>query len=677
MTEQHLRKQVLIPLTLTFLVLLGSFLYSGYKIRQNNISSALEHRYSGAQALFNELLSGRIDWMMATAEVIVRDESLKKAMRRGDRDALYRKARPHFDKMSSRGGITHFYFHTQDARVFLRVARPNQFGDTINRQTMRQALQSGKPEYGLELGSLGTLSLRTVIPWRDGSGHLGFIELGTEIGSTLQAIKNITQVDYVVTIDKTFLDRKKWETGMGMLRRQTDWDLFPDKVVIDTTLDRIPPSVAGLLSREGRLSSAETWRKAGLDGRSFAIRLFPLSENGGRVVGNFVLLYDVTKEMSGFTSFVVRIFVFGLALSMVIFIFAWRTLGRTEQKLDTVRNKLMSEVANTNKVNALLEGEVDERRRVEADLVQLNENLEQRVAERTLNIEMMSHQVEKAHKELELAYLELKARQATILHQDKMAGIGLLAAGVAHDINNPIGFVTNNIEELSEYIPRLRRFFESQQKALETGAEPGVKEVLQKEREELDIDYILMDFDLLIEESLEGARRISSIVQNLRSFSRVDDVEYKLADIQECLESTINITNYVLRYKAEVRRDYRAIPMVRCCPQQLNQVFMNLLINAAHAIEKSGVVTIRTWADTASVYVSVTDTGIGIPTETLPKIFEPFFTTKEVGKGTGLGLSIAYDIVSRHRGEIDVQSEPGRGTTFTIRLPMDAGAEHV
>ena len=677
MTDQHLRRQVLIPLTLTFLVLLGSFLYSGYTIRQSNISTELEHRYSGAQALFNELLSSKIEWMTATAEIIVRDEAMKNSMRRGDRDALYRQALPYFGRMSSRGGITHFYFHTQDARAFLRVSRPAQFGDSINRRTMRQAMQTGKPEYGLELGSLGTFSLRAVIPWRDESGPLGFIELGMEIESTLQAIKNITLVDYVMAIDKGFLDRQKWEAGMGMLRRQTDWDLLPDKVVIDKTLDRVPPSVAELLSRKGQLSSADTWRPASLDGRSFAARLFPLSESRGRVVGNFVLLYDITKETRDFSYFVLRIFVFGLALSAVLFIFAWRTLGRTEHKLETVRDKLLSEMANTNKVNALLEGEVEERRRVEADLVQLNENLEQRVAERTLNIEMMSRDIEKAHDELELAYLELKARQATILHQDKMAGIGLLAAGVAHEINNPIGFMASNIEELREYIPRLRRFFELQQNALETSAEPGVKRALQREREELDIDYIFTDFDLLIEESLEGAGRISSIVQNLRSFSRVDDVEYKLADIQECLESTVNITNYVLRYKAEVRREYGDIPKVHCCPQQLNQVFMNLLINAAQAIEKSGVVTIRTWADTTSVYVSVTDTGIGIPQETVSKIFEPFFTTKEVGKGTGLGLSIAYDIVSQHRGEIHVQSEPGRGTTFTIGLPLDAGAEHV
>jgi len=676
MTDQRLRKQVLIPLTLTFLVLLGTFLYSGYAIRQNNISSALEHRYSGAQVLFNEMLTGRIDLMMATAEVIVRDEALKKAMRLGDRSALYRDALPFYKEMSKRGGITHFYIHTREGRSFLRVSRPGQFGDPINRWTMQRAMQTGKPECGLELGALGTFSLRVVIPWSDKSGNLGFIELGSEIDSTLRAIKHITQIDYVVTIDKTYLDRKKWEIGMGMLRQRTDWNMFPDNVVIYKTLDRIPSTVAGLLSREGRLSPAKTWKKASIDDRSYAARLFPLSDSRGRAVGNFVLLYDITKEMRDFTYFILRILVFGAALSAVLFIFAWRTLGRTELKLKTIRNELLNEVTNTNKINALLEVEVEERRRVEADLVQLNEHLEQRVAERTLNIEKISREIENAHHELERAYLELKARQATILHQDKMAGIGQLAAGVAHDINNPIGFVTNNIEELREYIPRLRRFIDSLQKALDTSAEAGVREALLREREELDIDYIFGDLDQLIEESLEGAGRIGSIVQNLRSFSRVDEVEYKLADIHECLESTINITNYVLRYKAEVRREYRDIPKVRCCPQQINQVFMNLLINAAQAIEKWGMVTVRTWADTETMYVSVTDTGIGIPPETLPKIFEPFFTTKETGKGTGLGLSIAYDIVTRHRGEIRVQSEPGRGTIFTISLPLDEGAEN-
>ncbi len=147
-----------------------------------------------------------------------------------------------------------------------------------------------------------------------------------------------------------------------------------------------------------------------------------------------------------------------------------------------------------------------------------------------------------------------------------------------------------------------------------------------------------------------------------------------LADVNECLEGAIKITQHELRSKAVVQRDFGVIPRIYCCPQQLNQAFMNLLVNAAHAIESRGEVVIRSWADTHWVSISISDTGCGIPDEVLPRIFEPFFTTKEINKGTGLGLNIVSDIITQHRGEIHVSSQPGNGTTFTIKLPIITGA---
>jgi two-component system NtrC family sensor kinase len=264
----------------------------------------------------------------------------------------------------------------------------------------------------------------------------------------------------------------------------------------------------------------------------------------------------------------------------------------------------------------------------------------------------------------------LKRSQAKVLHQEKMASIGQLAAGVAHEINNPIGFINSNLSTLGKYLSRLSRFLAIQSGCIAAGAPPEQVESVRQQQASLKIDYIVKDLEDLVRESLEGAERVRSIVADLKSFSHVDESEYKQADLNECLRSTINIVWNEIKYKATLKKELGEIPRTRCYPQQMNQVFMNLLVNAAHAIEQQGVITVRSWEEDGYVCVTVADTGQGIPEANLNRIFEPFFTTKEVGKGTGLGLSITYDIVKKHNGEITVRSETGRGTVFTERIPV-------
>ena len=268
------------------------------------------------------------------------------------------------------------------------------------------------------------------------------------------------------------------------------------------------------------------------------------------------------------------------------------------------------------------------------------------------------------------ALAELKHSQAKVLHQEKMASIGQLAAGVAHEINNPIGFINSNLSTLGKYLSRLSGFLAVQSGCIAAGAPPDLVESVRRQQANLKIDYIVKDLEDLVRESLEGAERVRSIVADLKSFSRVDQSEYKQADLNECLRSTINIVWNEIKYKATLKKELGEIPRTRCYPQQMNQVFMNLLVNAAHAIEDQGIITVRSWEEDGYVCFSVADTGQGIPEANLNRIFEPFFTTKEVGKGTGLGLSITYDIVKKHKGEITVRSEPGKGTVFTVRIPV-------
>ncbi|MFZ5775245.1 MAG: ATP-binding protein [Thermodesulfobacteriota bacterium] len=276
----------------------------------------------------------------------------------------------------------------------------------------------------------------------------------------------------------------------------------------------------------------------------------------------------------------------------------------------------------------------------------------------------MQHQQTQLLKAHEL----LKQSQAQILQQEKMASIGQLAAGVAHEINNPMGFIASNVNSLGKYLDRLIEFVGIVTARLSEAEQGGELAVIRKK---MKIDYIMTDARELLKESLEGVERVKSIVQSLKSFSRIDQSERMAADINECLESTLKIVWNELKYKCEVVKEYGPLPPTVCNPQQLNQVFMNLLLNAAQAIAEHGTISIRTWLDGGWIHARISDSGCGIPPENIKRLFEPFYTTKEVGKGTGLGLSIAYDIVvKKHHGDIQVESEVGKGSSFTVRIPV-------
>ncbi len=297
-----------------------------------------------------------------------------------------------------------------------------------------------------------------------------------------------------------------------------------------------------------------------------------------------------------------------------------------------------------------------------------------------LNNQLSNMQREQLKKNAELERLNgaLKSAQAQMLQREKMASIGLLAAGIAHEINNPIGFILSNLNSLNKYGCRIMEYVTAQSTAMESvlqGEErcDDVISNLAKTRRRLKIDTIISDFFNVINESTEGAERVKKIVQNLKNFSHLDGSQWKLSDINAGLESTINIIWNELKYKADVVKEFGELPETLCNPGELNQVFMNILINATHAIETHGEIRITTGIADGFITIKISDNGGGISPEHITRIFEPFFTTKEVGKGTGLGLGIAYDIVKKHNGEIDVESKTGRGTTFTVKIPVRSG----
>ncbi len=306
-----------------------------------------------------------------------------------------------------------------------------------------------------------------------------------------------------------------------------------------------------------------------------------------------------------------------------------------------------------------IEGLVDELSRV-------NSELEEKVAGRTLDLKQRNEELETNHRDLERAFADVERAQHQVLQSEKLASIGQLAAGVTHELNNPIGFVHSNLGTLERYATSIGTLLD----AYEARLGPDDAE-LSALRRELKIDFLRQDLPALVKESREGTERVRKIVADLKVFSHPGGSGPAYSDLLEGLDSTLNIVGNELKYKANVVRDFGELPRIRCLSDQLNQVFLNILVNAGQAMESFGEIVVTTRAEPEHVLISIRDNGPGIPPEILERVFDPFVTTKEAGKGTGLGLSISYDIVRKHCGELHVKSEPGQGAEFTIRLPIN------
>jgi len=301
------------------------------------------------------------------------------------------------------------------------------------------------------------------------------------------------------------------------------------------------------------------------------------------------------------------------------------------------------------------------------ELTEANDGLRKELAEHRRIEQVLQKKQEEQHSLIR----KLEDAHSQLLQSEKMASIGQLAAGVAHEINNPIGYVYSNLGTLEKYVQDAFGMLELYEQAESAITDAEVKSRLQAAKQRLDLAYLKTDLRALMEESQEGITRVKKIVQNLKDFSHADSAdEWRYADLHRGLDSTLSIVNNEIKYKAEVVRQYGVLPEVECLASQLNQVFMNLLVNAAHAIEQRGTITVSTGRQGDEVWVEIADTGHGIVPEHLQKIFDPFFTTKPIGKGTGLGLSLSYGIVQKHHGRIEVQSKAGKGTAFRVWLPI-------
>lgn len=308
-----------------------------------------------------------------------------------------------------------------------------------------------------------------------------------------------------------------------------------------------------------------------------------------------------------------------------------------------------------------------------ANIELTNEIAERKQAEERL--EESKKTLEGQNSKLEKAYADLRLAQMQSIQQEKMASIGQLASGMAHEINNPISFIISNMNTLQKYTDRITEFINAQSTALQELTKTELLhndalERLSRLKKTMRPDFIMEDIPNIVIESLSGAYRIKNIVSDLKNFSLLDMPGRTPMDINKGLESAVNMLSNAIRKKVNLIKSYGDLPETYCDLRQLNQVFLNILQNAVQSIDGKGEIVIETRTDNDNIFIYISDTGCGIPPENINRIFEPFFTTKDVGQGIGLGLSIAYDIVKKHNGDIMVESNAETGTRFTIRIPV-------
>lgn len=328
----------------------------------------------------------------------------------------------------------------------------------------------------------------------------------------------------------------------------------------------------------------------------------------------------------------------------------------------------IAEVANAfNHMAENLKDASKKRDHFEEQLTKLNRSLEERVRQRTSDLLQRNQELADANQ-------EIKETQAKLLQSEKMASVGMLAAGVAHEINNPLGYVLSNIRTLEGYIgtyEQLLTQYEALLSDTDAQSRERKKQAIERFVQEQDIPYIREDLTELVKDSVEGAERVREIVQGLKDFSHVDQSpEFKPYDLNECIRASLKMAQNQLKYHCKILTDFAELPQTYCEPGQINQVILNLLVNAGQAIDGQGAIKVTSRFDGSNIEIRVTDTGKGIEQKDIEKLFDPFYTTKPVGEGTGLGLAVSYGIVKDHKGEILVQSKPGKGTCFTLIFPL-------
>lgn len=733
MTVHHvvprIRMRILIPLGIILLVSVIFSIVSIYFLQRQHLEKGVRRQLASVPQLFQGLLDNEARHISTLISYVLLKKEMVDAFAAHDRQMLLKRTETEFTALREKNNITHFYFHLPNRTCFLRVHKPEEHDDFIDRFTLATAAEQQREAYGIELGPFGTFTLRVVRPMRVDGELLGFIEFGRDIEYLTPELKKFLGMDFFVLVNHKYLDRALWEKGLRMLGRHGIWDAVPGHVVVDQTMAELPANFTRYISlphkEKERLVMKMAFGKASVWG-GFS----PLYEASGREVGEIIALQDVTVQVSQqFAAGMLTLV--GVMVVAVLFLFFSFQVSRMEKGLRTAHRELSD----------------------------YQGRLEELVDDRTRELLLYRHIVDAtrdsmAYVDRDYVYRAVNAEYCRLLGGSQSAFVGQTMAAVRGEevfrkvmqpkLDRALAGEQVRYESWFDYADRVRRYMDvtytpfrsdsgepvgvvvsisditERQKAQEAlqHAKDELEKRVAERTDELTITYrqllhaeklsavgklaasiahefnnpicginnvleglrkrVPMDKEnaSMVELAIKECQRVAKLTKDMQGFNRPSSGAKKPVDLHQLLDAMLRFCDKECRrHRIRVVRDYaEQLPPVVVVEDQIKQVVLNLFSNAVEAMEEQGgILAVETAQEGEQVVLRIQDTGPGIKPENLDHIFEPFFTTKPALKGTGLGLSVSYGIIESHGGAITVESEPGQGATFVITLPMGDG----
>lgn len=630
--KEKIKVPVLIPLTLAIIAMLGGSIFSIVWLQRKNITKEVKTSLAGTRSFFYErieedalLLNGLIDFLKE-------DKQLKNAWLKKDRDELLEYAKPLFENIRSKYRVTHFYFHDLDGTCFLRVHKPSRYGDFIKRFTMDNASRQGKPSYGIELGPLGTFTLRTVHPWLIDGQLVGYMELGEEIEHITPKIKKVINSEIFIAIDKSYLNRAGWEEGMKMLGRAGHWDLLSNFAIIDYTLKEIPEKIARNMDLV-HTTHEDLLLEMKIDGLNYYAGFVPLIDAGGRDVGDLIVIKDITEKRAALRLLSSILTFICIVVGIVLFVLFYLYIKRIELKLTAAYSDLKAEIKH--------------RKEAEKELRKANDEMDARVKERTAELAKTNELLNK-----DIAKRKQVEQELNTTNLDLASTVRKLEQ-LNREINHLVSITSHDLREPSRKISMFAQLLKN-----------SLKDKLNDDEKE-NLEFVL-----------DGANRMTQIVAGIRTYSELANSEFSLenTDLKEIVNHLEKADlSAILKETGGTIEVPRFMPKVKASPVLMRHLLKNLIANGIKYRNNQVKPNIEIRAKSTGegkIRIEVQDNGIGIKEEFHEDIFKMFkcLHLQQEYRGIGIGLALCKKIMEKHDGEIGVESKLGEGATFWFTL---------